>query len=144
MVESRYRFSRLLSEIRVDQPSWKELTTIEEAAFCATVGYAALVRPSCVLSKAAMSFHARRLAKLLDPVDGGVPRAPCGYHKTHQRCQGGRNGCHHQGPHDGHALHIGTRRERWCLFRRCNAHSSATRSGSLDCSSDRRGCCKDR
>ncbi|KZT20717.1 carbamoyl-phosphate synth [Neolentinus lepideus HHB14362 ss-1] len=54
--ENRYKFSRLLDEIGVDQPSWKELTTVEEAhIFCETVGYPVLVRPSYVLSGAAMN-----------------------------------------------------------------------------------------
>lgn len=31
--ENRYKFSRMLDKIGVDQPRWKELTTIEEAPF---------------------------------------------------------------------------------------------------------------
>ncbi|KAJ7074681.1 hypothetical protein C8F01DRAFT_1274229 [Mycena amicta] len=54
--ENRYKFSRLLDEIGVDQPLWKELTSHEEAeAFCEKVGYPVLVRPSYVLSGAAMN-----------------------------------------------------------------------------------------
>ncbi|EEH18558.2 protein pyrABCN [Paracoccidioides brasiliensis Pb03] len=54
--ENRYKFSRLLDHIGVDQPAWKELTSIEEATeFCAKVGYPVLVRPSYVLSGAAMN-----------------------------------------------------------------------------------------
>ncbi|KAF7328960.1 Bifunctional pyrimidine biosynthesis protein [Mycena venus] len=54
--ENRYKFSRLLDEIGVDQPLWKELTSFEEAeAFCGKVGYPVLVRPSYVLSGAAMN-----------------------------------------------------------------------------------------
>ncbi|PGH14520.1 protein pyrABCN [Helicocarpus griseus UAMH5409] len=54
--ENRYKFSRLLDHIDVDQPAWKELTSIEEATeFCAKVGYPVLVRPSYVLSGAAMN-----------------------------------------------------------------------------------------
>ena len=54
--ENRYKFSRLLDEIGVDQPKWKELTSLEDAeAFCETVGYPVLVRPSYVLSGAAMN-----------------------------------------------------------------------------------------
>ncbi|KLJ07829.1 hypothetical protein EMPG_16705 [Blastomyces silverae] len=56
MAENRYKFSRLLDHIEVDQPAWKELTSIEEATeFCAKVGYPVLVRPSYVLSGAAMN-----------------------------------------------------------------------------------------
>ncbi|CAK5278005.1 unnamed protein product [Mycena citricolor] len=54
--ENRYKFSRLLDEIGVDQPEWKELTSFDEAeAFCERVGYPVLVRPSYVLSGAAMN-----------------------------------------------------------------------------------------
>ncbi|PCH34671.1 carbamoyl-phosphate synth [Wolfiporia cocos MD-104 SS10] len=54
--ENRFKFSRLLDEIGVDQPSWKELSSYEEAhAFCEKVGYPVLVRPSYVLSGAAMN-----------------------------------------------------------------------------------------
>jgi len=53
--ENRYKFSRLLDSIGVDQPEWKELTSLEEAEkFCEKVEYPVLVRPSYVLSGAAM------------------------------------------------------------------------------------------
>ena len=51
MAENRFKFSRMLDNIGVEQPRWKELTDIATAkAFCATVGYPCLVRPSYVLS----------------------------------------------------------------------------------------------
>jgi carbamoyl-phosphate synthase/aspartate carbamoyltransferase len=54
--ENRYKFSRMLDRIGVDQPEWKELTSIEEATeFCNKVTYPVLVRPSYVLSGAAMN-----------------------------------------------------------------------------------------
>lgn len=54
--ENRYKFSRMLDRIDVDQPAWKELTSIEEAKeFCEKVRYPVLVRPSYVLSGAAMN-----------------------------------------------------------------------------------------
>jgi carbamoyl-phosphate synthase / aspartate carbamoyltransferase len=54
--ENRYKFSRMLDRIGVDQPAWKELTSIEEATvFCDKVNYPVLVRPSYVLSGAAMN-----------------------------------------------------------------------------------------
>lgn len=54
--EDRHKFSSLLDEIGVDQPRWKELVTIEEAQeFASEVGYPVLVRPSYVLSGAAMA-----------------------------------------------------------------------------------------
>ncbi|KAJ3194950.1 hypothetical protein HK101_001464 [Irineochytrium annulatum] len=54
--ENRYKFSRMLDKIGVDQPLWKELTSIDDAReFCDKVGYPVLVRPSYVLSGAAMN-----------------------------------------------------------------------------------------
>ena len=61
MAENRYKFSRLLDSLEVDQPSWKELNSYEESEkFCDQVGYPVLVRPSYVLSGAAMNVvHSR-------------------------------------------------------------------------------------
>ncbi|ODQ79037.1 hypothetical protein BABINDRAFT_162105 [Babjeviella inositovora NRRL Y-12698] len=54
--ENRYKFSRMLDQIGVDQPAWKELTSFEEAeTFAEMVSYPVLVRPSYVLSGAAMN-----------------------------------------------------------------------------------------
>ena len=54
--ENRYKFSRMLDRLGVDQPQWKELTSIDEARdFCNKVKYPVLVRPSYVLSGAAMN-----------------------------------------------------------------------------------------
>lgn len=54
--EDRHKFSSILDSIGVDQPAWKELSSISDAKkFAETVGYPVLVRPSYVLSGAAMS-----------------------------------------------------------------------------------------
>ena len=54
--ENRYKFSRMLDRLGVDQPQWKELTSTAEAKlFCNKVKYPVLVRPSYVLSGAAMN-----------------------------------------------------------------------------------------
>lgn len=54
--EDRHKFSSILDSIGVDQPAWKELTSYEEAqTFANSVGYPVLVRPSYVLSGAAMT-----------------------------------------------------------------------------------------
>ena len=54
--ENRERFSSLLDELGIDQPEWSELTSHEEARrFAKETGYPALIRPSYVLSGAAMS-----------------------------------------------------------------------------------------
>merc|ERR1712048_1180422 len=53
--ENRFKFSKLCDSLRIDQPEWSEFTTVDEAFhFCKRVGYPALVRPSYVLSGAAM------------------------------------------------------------------------------------------
>ncbi|MBI2581437.1 carbamoyl-phosphate synthase (glutamine-hydrolyzing) large subunit, partial [Candidatus Woesearchaeota archaeon] len=55
--EDRWKFSKLLDELGIDQPQWKELTSISEAKkFAAAAEYPVLVRPSYVLSGAAMSI----------------------------------------------------------------------------------------
>jgi len=55
--EDRHKFSKLLDELKIDQPEWKELSSIEDAdKFAEKVGYPVLVRPSYVLSGAAMSI----------------------------------------------------------------------------------------
>jgi len=53
--ENRFKFSKLCDTLRIDQPQWSQFTDVEEAfSFCKTVGYPTLVRPSYVLSGAAM------------------------------------------------------------------------------------------
>ncbi|XP_066960303.1 multifunctional protein CAD isoform X3 [Macrobrachium rosenbergii] len=54
--ENRFKFSRMLDRIGISQPQWKELTNLKSAqAFCEEVGFPCLVRPSYVLSGAAMN-----------------------------------------------------------------------------------------
>lgn len=54
--EDREKFSSLLDELKVDQPRWARLSTIEEIhKFVDIVGYPLLIRPSYVLSGAAMN-----------------------------------------------------------------------------------------
>ncbi|KAG1705097.1 CAD protein [Nymphon striatum] len=54
--ENRFKFSRMLDTIGILQPKWKELTNLTTAKeFCESVGYPCLVRPSYVLSGAAMN-----------------------------------------------------------------------------------------
>ncbi|XP_054016836.1 CAD protein [Hylaeus anthracinus] len=54
--ENRFKFSRMLDGIGISQPRWKELTNLKSAIeFCEEVGYPCLVRPSYVLSGAAMN-----------------------------------------------------------------------------------------
>ena len=54
--EDRHKFSAMLDRIGVDQPRWKELSTLEDVnAFVKEVGFPVLVRQSYVLSGAAMN-----------------------------------------------------------------------------------------
>ncbi|EKD78292.1 MAG: hypothetical protein ACD_41C00373G0002 [uncultured bacterium] len=67
--ENRYRFSQLLDQIGLDQPVWKEVTTLAAATqFAKQVGYPVLIRPSYVLSGAAMNvaFSAEHLTHYLE------------------------------------------------------------------------------
>ncbi|WP_313382125.1 carbamoyl-phosphate synthase (glutamine-hydrolyzing) large subunit [Proteiniphilum saccharofermentans] len=54
--ENRHKFSSMLDELGIDQPRWKEMTSFEEIdAFIDEVGFPVLIRPSYVLSGAAMN-----------------------------------------------------------------------------------------
>lgn len=54
--EDRHKFSSMLDELGIDQPRWRELTSLDDIYdFVAEVGYPVLVRPSYVLSGAAMN-----------------------------------------------------------------------------------------
>jgi len=54
--EDRHKFSQMLDDLGVDQPRWKDFADPKEAfAFANEVGYPVLVRPSYVLSGAAMA-----------------------------------------------------------------------------------------
>lgn len=54
--EDRHKFSSMLDRLHVDQPRWRELSSIEGIeAFVEEVGFPVLVRPSYVLSGAAMN-----------------------------------------------------------------------------------------
>lgn len=54
--EDRHKFSAMLDELGIDQPAWRELTSMEDIhSFIEDVGYPVLVRPSYVLSGAAMN-----------------------------------------------------------------------------------------
>ncbi len=54
--ENRHKFSAMLDQLGIDQPRWKELTTTEDIdSFVEEVGFPVLIRPSYVLSGAAMN-----------------------------------------------------------------------------------------
>ena len=66
--EDRYKFSSIVEKLGIDQPEWKELTTMDDVdAFIDKVGFPVLVRPSYVLSGAAMNvcYNKEMLVKFL-------------------------------------------------------------------------------
>jgi carbamoyl-phosphate synthase large subunit len=59
--ENRHKFSSLLDELDIDQPRWRELSEIEHIyEFVDEVGFPVLIRPSYVLSGAAMNVVSNR------------------------------------------------------------------------------------
>ncbi len=55
--ENRSKFSAMLDELEIGQPEWSKLSTLQDALlFANKVGYPVLVRPSYVLSGAAMAI----------------------------------------------------------------------------------------
>ena len=66
--EDRHKFSSIVDALGIEQPRWKELTTMDAVDdFIAEVGFPVLVRPSYVLSGAAMNvcFDRKRLVDVL-------------------------------------------------------------------------------
>ncbi len=54
--ENRHKFSSLLDSLGIDQPKWKELSSLDDVkAFARETGFPLLIRPSYVLSGAAMN-----------------------------------------------------------------------------------------
>lgn len=54
--ENRHKFSEMLDQLHIDQPRWKELSSMDEIdRFVDLVGFPILIRPSYVLSGAAMN-----------------------------------------------------------------------------------------
>ncbi|MFH0842382.1 MAG: carbamoyl-phosphate synthase (glutamine-hydrolyzing) large subunit [Bacteroidota bacterium] len=59
--ENRHKFSAMLDNLSVDQPGWKELSSIEDIfEFVDRIGFPVLIRPSYVLSGAAMNVVSNR------------------------------------------------------------------------------------
>ena len=66
--ENRNKFSAMLDRLGIDQPAWQELTSLDDVrSFVDKVGYPVLVRPSYVLSGAAMNvcYNDEELANFL-------------------------------------------------------------------------------
>ncbi|MDR1671560.1 MAG: carbamoyl-phosphate synthase large subunit, partial [Alistipes sp.] len=59
--EDRHKFSKMCDELGIDQPRWKELSSLDEIyKFADEVGFPLLIRPSYVLSGAAMNVVSNR------------------------------------------------------------------------------------
>lgn len=59
--ENRHKFSTLLDSLEIDQPRWKELSNLDDIhQFVSEVGFPVLIRPSYVLSGAAMNVVSNR------------------------------------------------------------------------------------
>lgn len=59
--ENRHKFSAMLDTLRVDQPRWKELSSVDDIfEFVDRIGFPVLIRPSYVLSGAAMNVVSNR------------------------------------------------------------------------------------
>lgn len=77
--EDRHKFSKLLDDLKVKQPDWRELIGLDEAlAFAKTVGYPVLIRPSYVLSGAAMGVASNEieLSRFVERAAKGSPEFP--------------------------------------------------------------------
>ena len=94
--EDRDKFSAMLDRIGVDQPEWSALTSMEDInAFIEKVGFPVLVRPSYVLSGAAMNVcsNQEELERFLQ-MASEVSKETSGYSQpVHRTCQGSGNGC---------------------------------------------------
>ncbi|MBP5296336.1 MAG: carbamoyl-phosphate synthase (glutamine-hydrolyzing) large subunit [Bacteriovoracaceae bacterium] len=77
--EDRHKFSQLLDELKVDQPPWAEVASVEDSvAFANKVGYPVLIRPSYVLSGHAMNvvWNDHTLQRFLKEAADVNPQSP--------------------------------------------------------------------
>ena len=77
--EDRAKFGQLLDSLGIRQPAWKQFTNLAEAKeFAETVGYPVLVRPSYVLSGAAMKvvWAEQQLERFLTDATNVNPEQP--------------------------------------------------------------------
>jgi carbamoyl-phosphate synthase large subunit len=59
--ENRHKFSSMCDSLKIDQPRWKELSTVTDIFdFVDQIGFPVLIRPSYVLSGAAMNVVSNR------------------------------------------------------------------------------------
>jgi len=90
MAEDRHKFSSMLDTLKIDQPRWKELTTFEDVnEFVDGIGYPVLVRPSYVLSGAAMNvcYDASQLENFLKLATDVSKKHPVVISEFIERCK---------------------------------------------------------
>ena len=88
--EDRHKFSSIVDALAIDQPKWKELTTIDDInAFIDEVGFPVLVRPSYVLSGAAMNvcYNEDELRRFLAMAAEVSQKHPVVVSEFMQRCK---------------------------------------------------------
>ncbi|MGN0188001.1 MAG: carbamoyl-phosphate synthase (glutamine-hydrolyzing) large subunit, partial [Candidatus Cryptobacteroides sp.] len=88
--EDRHKFSSIVDALGIDQPKWKELTTLDDInSFIDEVGYPVLVRPSYVLSGAAMNvcYNEEELRKFLSLAAEVSKKHPVVVSEFMQRCK---------------------------------------------------------
>ncbi len=77
--ENRSKFSNLLDQLQIRQPAWHDFTNLDDAKkFARSVGYPVLVRPSYVLSGAAMKvvWDEKQLKQYLTEASEVSPEYP--------------------------------------------------------------------
>lgn len=85
--EDREKFGKLLDSLKIKQPPWKKFTNLDEAKiFSESVGYPVLVRPSYVLSGAAMKvvWDPKQLEKFIENATDLSPDHPVVISKFYQ------------------------------------------------------------
>lgn len=88
--EDRHKFSSIVDALGIDQPKWKELTTLDDVnTFIDQVGFPVLVRPSYVLSGAAMNvcYNADELKRFLSLAAEVSKKHPVVISEFMQRCK---------------------------------------------------------
>lgn len=88
--EDRHKFSSIIDALNIDQPKWSELTTMDEVdKFIERVGFPVLVRPSYVLSGAAMNvcYNEDELRRFLSLAADVSQKHPVVISEFMQRCK---------------------------------------------------------
>lgn len=88
--EDRSKFSNLCDQLAINQPVWAKLKNVKEAvAFAKKIGYPVLVRPSYVLSGAAMNvaFNSQDLGEFLKQASYVSQEYPVVISKFHQNAK---------------------------------------------------------